>query len=155
MTTTVLTPDQVLEHWQGQRRLTRRVIDAFPEDKLFHYSVGSMRPFAQMVHEFLKMAVPIARGVATGKWEENPVALPATKSELLRLWDEASEQLTQIWPTIPPARFAEIDRAFGQWENPGFKTILYAIDNETHHRGQAYVYLRGLGIEPPPFYERN
>ena len=26
--------------------------------------------------------------------------------------------------------------------------------NEIHHRGQGYVYLRALGIEPPPFYER-
>ena len=25
--------------------------------------------------------------------------------------------------------------------------LLYWIDNEIHHRGQAYVYLRALGIE--------
>ena len=30
-----------------------------------------------------------------------------------------------------------------------------SIDNEIHHRGQGYVYLRALGKEPPPFYERN
>jgi uncharacterized damage-inducible protein DinB len=28
------------------------------------------------------------------------------------------------------------------------------IDNEVHHRGQGYVYLRALGVEPPPFWER-
>jgi uncharacterized damage-inducible protein DinB len=33
--------------------------------------------------------------------------------------------------------------------------ILYWIDNEIHHRGQAYVYLRSLGIEPPHFWERQ
>lgn len=33
--------------------------------------------------------------------------------------------------------------------------LLYVIDNEIHHRGQGYVYLRALGIEPPPFYERH
>ena len=33
--------------------------------------------------------------------------------------------------------------------------LLYWIDNEVHHRGQAYVYLRALGIEPPPFYDRS
>jgi uncharacterized damage-inducible protein DinB len=27
--------------------------------------------------------------------------------------------------------------------------------NEIHHRGQGYVYLRALGIEPPRFYERG
>jgi uncharacterized damage-inducible protein DinB len=33
--------------------------------------------------------------------------------------------------------------------------IRYAIDNEVHHRGQGYVYLRSLGIEPPAFYDRS
>jgi uncharacterized damage-inducible protein DinB len=56
-----------LAHWQGHRRLTRRVIELFPEDKLFAFS----------------------------------------------------------------------------------------IDNEIHHRGQGYVYLRALGIEPPGFYDRE
>ena len=27
-----ITPEGLLEHWQGHRRLTRRVIAAFPED---------------------------------------------------------------------------------------------------------------------------
>jgi uncharacterized damage-inducible protein DinB len=31
--------------------------------------------------------------------------------------------------------------------------ILCVIDKEIHHRGQGYVYLRALGIEPPPFYD--
>jgi uncharacterized damage-inducible protein DinB len=37
----------------------------------------------------------------------------------------------------------------------GIAMILYAIDNEIHHRGQAYVYLRVLGIEPPAFFDRS
>jgi uncharacterized damage-inducible protein DinB len=44
--------------------------------------------------------------------------------------------------------------AFGQY--PGrVDLLLYAIDNEIHHRGQGYVYLRANGVEPPPFYERD
>ena len=38
----------LLDHWQGHRRVTRRVIEAFPEDALFNYSIGGMRPFAAM-----------------------------------------------------------------------------------------------------------
>ena len=29
------------------------------------------------------------------------------------------------------------------------------LRHEIHHRGQGYVYLRALGIEPPPFWERD
>jgi hypothetical protein len=28
-------------------------------------------------------------------------------------------------------------------------------DNEIHYRGQGYVYRRALGMEPPPFWERQ
>jgi uncharacterized damage-inducible protein DinB len=152
----VLPSQALLEHWQGHRRLTRRVIEAFPEDKLFTFTIGSMRPFSEMVKEFLKMAEPIAHGVATGQWAPFGTALESanTKAELLRLWDEATDKLNAIWATIPSHRFAQVDKAFGQWENANINTILYGIDNEIHHRGQGYVYLRALGIEPPPFWER-
>jgi uncharacterized damage-inducible protein DinB len=152
----VIDAETLLQNWQGHRRLTRRVIEAFPEDKLFHFSVGGMRPFAEMAWEFIRMAVPIAEGVATGKWKEfNSGSKPASKAEILMLWDLQTAQLNEIFPNIPAHRFSEIDKAFGQWEMPGAATIQYAIDNEIHHRGQGYVYLRALGIEPPPFWERN
>ncbi len=155
-THTVLNSQALLEHWQGHRRLTRRVIEAFPEDKLFSFTVGSMRPFSEMTKEFLKMTEPIAHGVATGEWKDSGPELDSvrTKADLLRLWDETTEKLNAIWPTIPARRFADIDKAFGQWESSGISIILYGIDNEIHHRGQGYVYLRALGIDPPPFWER-
>ena len=154
----VVTADELLSNWQGHRRLTRRVIEAFPEEALFQFSVGGMRPFAELAQEFIRMAVPIVNGVATGKWEAwdpSKAARPATKSELLSLWDAQTAELDETFPKIPQHRFSEVDKAFGQWEGPGIATIQYAIDNEIHHRGQGYVYLRALGIEPPPFWERN
>ncbi|HEX7361438.1 MAG TPA: DinB family protein [Bryobacteraceae bacterium] len=153
--TSVLTAEGLLKHWQGHRSLTRRTIEAFPEDKLFSFSVGGMRPFSEMAWEFLRMTVPVAEGVATGKWEEFKRPKPTTKRELLQLWDEQTKELDEKFNRIPPHRFSEIDKAFGQWENPGFGTIQYVIDNEIHHRGQGYVYLRALGIAPPPFWERD
>ena len=150
----MLTAETLLNNWQGHRRLTRKTIEAFPEDKLFQFSVGGMRPFAEMAWEFIRMAVPIVEGVSTGKWDEYKTAKPSSKSELLCLWDEQTAELNEKFPKIPPHRFDEVDKAFGQWEMPGLATIQYAIDNEIHHRGQGYVYLRELGIEPPHFWER-
>lgn len=153
-TINVFSADDLLQNWQGHRRLTRKVIEKFPEDKLFTYSAGGMRPFAEMAAEFIGMAVPIVDGVATGKWEKYQGAKATTKAELLRIWDEQTAALDRKFPQIPPPRFHEVDKAFGMWEAPGRATIQYAIDNEIHHRGQGYVYLRSLGIEPPPFWER-
>ena len=97
----VITLDTLLEHWQGHRRLTRRMIEVFPEDKLFTYSIGGMRPFSELVMEFLGMAVPGMKGIATGVWNFRPELphhqkkeIPATKQELLKRWDEATDSST-------------------------------------------------------------
>ncbi|HYO81567.1 MAG TPA: DinB family protein [Bryobacteraceae bacterium] len=153
--TQVISAEALLQHWQGHRRLTRKLIEAFPEDKLFGWSLGGMRPFGVLVKEFLSMSVPIASGVATGQWAGREFPENPTKSELLELWDRDTAELDRIWPTIPPHRFSELDKAFGQYEGTGIHTILYGIDNEIHHRGQGYVYLRVLGVEPPPFWGRD
>jgi uncharacterized damage-inducible protein DinB len=154
-TVTVITPEALLDHWQGHRALTRRVIDAFPDDKLFSFSIGGMRTFGQLASEMLNMAMPMVRGVATGNWEAFSSKEITSKAEILRLWDESTEQMNAFWKQIPPERFQEQMTAFGQYPGKAYDLLLYVIDNEVHHRGQAYVYLRALGIAPPPFYERK
>lgn len=157
-----MTTEQLLEHWQGHRQLTRRVIKAFPEEKLFDYSIGGMRPFAEMAMELIAMAAPGLHGIATGEWKEfgelhpdNIKGTTETREELLELWDWTTDQLSEIWPQIPEGRFQETDLAFGQYEGKILWHLYYFIDNEIHHRGQGYVYLRSLDIEPPYFWERS
>jgi uncharacterized damage-inducible protein DinB len=123
MPDTFLTPAQFLDHWQGHRRLTRRFIAAYPEKELFAFSVGGMRPFAELVTE--------------------------------QRWDETTAEINRLFPTIPVERFQVQMKAFGMWDFPGYGLLLYIIDNEIHHRAQASVYLRALGVEPPFFPDRS
>ena len=155
MQASFITPDALLAHWQGHRRLTRRVIDAFPDDQLFTFSIGGMRPFGTLALEILGMGVPMVQGVVTNKWDWAMSQEAKPKSELLDLWDDSAEQISQLWPQIPPERFRETMTAFGQYTGVVHDLLLYVIDNEIHHRGQGYVYLRVLKIDPPPFYERK
>ena len=150
-----MTPEAVLDHWQGHRRLTRRVIDAFPDGKLFTFSVGDMRPFGKLVQEILGMGVPMVEGIMTDKWNWTMAEGDRPKDEMLDLWDDATEQINELWSQIPAERFHQTFNAFGQYKGKAYDLLLYVIDNEIHHRGQGYVYLRALGIEPPPFYERT
>ncbi|HEX6901672.1 MAG TPA: DinB family protein [Thermoanaerobaculia bacterium] len=152
---TVITPEELLNHWQGHRRLTRRLIEAFPEEELFRFSIGGMRTFGAMVMEMLSMALPMAQGIVTEEWATSFERDPKPKAEILRLWDESTEKINALWPQIPAERFQETTTAFGQYPGKVHDLLLYVIDNEIHHRGQGYVYLRALGIEPPPFYERE
>lgn len=156
--TGVISSEILLAQWQGHRRLTRKMIEAFPEDKLFTYSVGRMRPFGALVIEMLAMSAPGVKGMVTGTWDNysdvEKSFKPATRAELLKAWDEATEQINELWPKLTPERFHETVKVFNQYEGPVYWSIFYFIDNEIHHRGQGYVYLRSLGIEPPAFWDR-
>ena len=160
-TATAVTSEGLLNAWQGHRRLTRRTIEAFPDDKFSTYSVGGMRPFSAMTLEMIEMAAPGINGIVTGVWSSademqhnRAEGAALSKQEILQRWDEITALIDSQWPLIPENRFEETDLAFGRWQMPIDGLVLYFIDNEIHHRGQAYVYLRSLGIEPPPFWER-
>ena len=152
----VLTPIELLEHWQGHRRLTRRVIEAFPEEAFFSHSIGGMRPFADMITELLSVATPGLREVVTGQSAplNEHVEHGNSQAKVLAAWDEATEEINVLWSQIAPERFQETIKMFGEYESTVRWSIFYFINNEIHHRGQGYVYLRSLGIEPPAFWDR-
>ena len=155
-TTSILSKDQLIRHWLGHRFVTRRVIEAFPEKDFFEFSIGGMRPFSELTSELLSIAVPALQSIIakeTKPYTEEGYAL-ATKAEYLQKWDEATEEIRHLWLQIPADDFEKTFKLFGQYEFPIYQNILYFIDNEIHHRGQGYVYLRALGIEPPFFWER-
>ncbi|MEQ8419643.1 MAG: DinB family protein [Arenibacter algicola] len=152
----VISSQELLDHWQGHRALTRRAIEAFPEEAFFSHTIGGMRTFAEMVMELLGIAAPGIREIATG------ISAPLNehlehsnkKDRLLELWDKATAEINTYWSQIKEEQFQQNIKIFGQYDGTVMSSILYFIDNEIHHRGQAYVYLRSLGIEPPAFYER-
>ena len=158
----IMTPAEMLEHWQGHRRLTRKVIEAFPEDKLFTFSIGGMRTFGEICNELLMMAAPAAKGLATGAWgkfgdiEGAPLKeLPKTKEEVLLMWDWSTPLIDEYWAKIEPGRFQVEETAYEMYEGKIWSHLAYILDNEIHHRGQGYVYLRALDVEPPFFWERE
>ena len=158
---TFISSTNLLNEWIGHRRLTRKVIEAFPEDQFFTYSIGGMRPFAIMVKELIDVSVPGIEGIVTDKWntgsswEHSYPEDQRTKAHVLNLWDKGTEAIIELFPQISEERFLETIMAFGQFEGTVYSTVLYFIDNEVHHRAQGYVYLRSLGVEPPAFWDRN
>lgn len=145
-----------LNNWQGHRNLTRRVIAAFPEKELFEFSIGGMRTFAQLAEELVAIAVPGLKEIITLKPEPLVEGKHGykTKAEILARWDEDTAAIDRLWNEIPHERFNETHKLFGQYEDKVINSLQYFVDNEIHHRGQGYVYLRALGIEPPYFWER-
>lgn len=151
----VITHAQLLAHWQEHRRLTRRMIEAYPAEQINSFSLGGMRTFGALMQELLAMSVPTMVGITSGKWETSFDAPAMTKEALLAEWDRQTVEIDRLWKLVRPEAWQETMDAFGFYEGPAILILLYVIDNEVHHRGQAYVYLRALGGEPPQFADRR
>ncbi|MBE3589343.1 MAG: DinB family protein [Firmicutes bacterium] len=154
----LLHPASLLEILDGHRRLTVRTIEAFPDEKLFHYRpVEPLRPFAEMIKEILDIEESYMRGIATGEWTFQPTCEGVqTKPALLAACERVRARTRELWPRITVERLmaVEPDPFFGGPPQSHFERLLYSLENEIHHRGQGYIYLRLLGVEPPLFYER-
>ena len=151
-----MTTEQLLEHWQGHRNLTRRTLEAFPEKELFDFSIAGMRTFSKMIVELISIAGPSLKSIVENsieKYDESSFN-PTTKIEILKKWDEETLVINDYFKQISEERFQETFNLFGEFEFPIYENILYFIDNEIHHRAQGFIYLRALGIQPPFFWER-
>jgi uncharacterized damage-inducible protein DinB len=150
----VISSEDLLKHWQGHRALTRRVIELFPEKDFFEFSIGGMRTFSKIVDELLAIGVPGLKGIVNREVEPFAEEKFIFKAQYLEKWDEATLEINKYWEQLSVEDFSDTFNLFGQYEFPVIQNILYFIDNEIHHRGQGYVYLRALNIQPPFFWER-
>jgi len=154
-TAPIITSESLLKHWQGHRALTRRVIELFPEEDFFNFTIGGMRTMAQLTNEFLAMEAPGLKAIVNR--EENAYTERGdfkTKAGYLEQWDKDTRDIDQYWAQLNEDDFGKTFKLFGQYEFPVIQNIFYFIDNEIHHRGQGFVYLRALGITPPFFWDR-
>jgi len=153
----MLSRTALLEILEGNRRLTIRTIESFPEKELFTFTaVESMRPFSEMVLEILGIETGYIRGIATNEWDWQADMFDVhSKTDLLAACNKVRNETIELWEKITEERLAmvESDPFFGP-PTSHFSRLLYSLENEIHHRGQGFVYLRALGIEPPMFFER-
>lgn len=155
--TDLLTPAQLQEILEENRRLTVRTLQAFPEQELFSYAAPSMRTAAELFKEIIELQRAFVRGIATGEWVYGDTTnAVATKTGLLEAFAALRSQTVAWWEKITADRLLAVeDDGFGFWApRANLTRLIYALENENHHRGQVYVYLRQLGVEPPVYYER-
>jgi uncharacterized damage-inducible protein DinB len=153
----LLTTAHLSEMLEGNRRLTVRALNAFPEQHLFSYAAPGMRSAADLFKEAMEIERAYVRGIATGEWVYSSTTKEiATKQGLLEAFEALRNQSLEWWPKITADRLTTVeDDGFGfGGAMANLDRVIYALENQIHHRGQVYVYLRLLEVEPPAFYER-
>ncbi|MEN0056163.1 MAG: DinB family protein [Mucilaginibacter sp.] len=148
-----LTKEQIISEWTRAKAYTKAYLDAMPADGYTFKATPEVRSFAgQMLHLaddnyfFLSMVSgkpsPLAKGVSLEKTTEQNKE--ATTKAVLDSYDYAIGALQGM----NEAQFAE-ELALGKLKSTRGLLLAKAFEHQTHHRGQATVYLRLKGVTPP------
>lgn len=131
--------DQLLSTIENSRKYTLQVAEAMP-DKDYHYKPeGAGWDFGELLHH-------IAYGIHW--WEDNyikgnktewaPPPAKTSKKDVVAYLTKAFDSLQKT------VKGQTLDEQLGYGAHA-------TLDHITHHRGQAVVYLRTHGIEPPEY----
>ena len=145
------------DHFRTVVGIGLRAVAAIPDAALDTHPIPNMRtPKELAVHLFAGMhEFPKAvREGKVGDYDEAAIAASLkTKADLLawcrRQWDDG----TAIAQALTDPQIAAIVQTPWGVSFPGFVLLRITEDEFWHHRGQLYVFLRALGVEPPMLYD--
>nr|WP_225309464.1 DinB family protein [Larkinella humicola] len=144
---------QMTTEWQRAKEFTKEYLDAMPEDGMGYKPTPEIRSFAeQMLH--LTAANYNFTAAATGK--ANPMQGKKletmdelkTKAALTKTVMDSYDYVLDGIKGLSDAQLAE-NVKMGPREMSRETVFAKAFEHQTHHRGQATIYIRMKGIKPP------
>jgi uncharacterized damage-inducible protein DinB len=144
---------QMVADWQRAKAYTKEYLDAMPADGLAYKPNADVRSFAeQMLH--IAMANFAFASAASGKAnpykDKNLEKMPefATKEALDKVVMESYDFMVAALQGANEAQMGEKIKLFGM-DMTRDQAYSKAFEHQTHHRGQATLYLRMKGVKPP------
>jgi uncharacterized damage-inducible protein DinB len=167
-----------IAHFHRQRRWTRALVEAVPEDRFgwapgpSDFSCGGLVRHLMLAEvSFRRMLLAAARGE-----NYNPFGLPGslaerteafrernlrlsqeekygrTFAECLRVWEGIERKTAEELSAIPDEALHTREAVHGLTglKAPLWEMCIVMVGHEAHHRGQLSAYLKLLGLPQPP-----
>lgn len=144
---------QLVKDWERAKAYTKEYLDAMPRDKYDFRAQDSIRTFAQQMLHLAQGSVGLTAN-GTGKeriWQgrqlENSKSAQSADSVnyfVMASYDFAIEGIRNM----DASKFLE-RTGRGNFMESRITWIMKAFEHQTHHRGQATIYIRLMGIKPP------
>ena len=143
----------LLADWERAKAFTLEYLEAMPAESYDLKPSPEMRSFAQQMLHLTDGNYGFA-AAATGT--ESPVerggsekATDQSKENVTRLVTEGYDFVIQGLNDMEEEAMTGTVQLFGRFEMSRAMALAKAFEHQTHHRGQATVYLRMAGVEPP------
>ena len=145
--------DDMVKEWERAKTYTKEYLDAMPDSGYALKPTPEMRSFAeQMLH--LTDANYGFGAAATG--EKSPYEMGAmekttdkSKANVTKLVMGGYDFIINGIKKMTPAQLNEKIKLFNQFDLTRAQALQKDFEHQTHHRGQATVYLRLAGVKPP------
>lgn len=145
--------EEMVKDWERAKAYTKEYLDAMPSEGYGLKPTPEMRSFAQqMLHltdanyGFASTATGVASPVGMGESEK---ATDQSKENVTKLVMAGYDFVINSIKTMSPAQLSEATKLFGRFDMSKGKALEKCFEHQTHHRGQATVYIRLAGATPP------
>ena len=149
---------ELFDYWEKVRGRTRRVVDLIPPERL----EWTWQPGKFTLGDLVRHLAAIERFMYAENARRRPSLYAGHGRELADGWDAVRAffdarhaESMEIFRGLSDADLERRCETPGGASIPVHKWLRLMVEHEIHHRGQGYVYLRSLGIEPPHFWERG
>ena len=147
------TSADLVKDWERAKAYTKEYLDAMPEASYSLKPTPQMRSFAeQMLHlsdanySFASAATGEKSPIGMGELEKGADKTKATVTKnVLASYDFVIEGIKKL----SAAQMKEQIKLFGRFDLTKEQALSKAFEHQTHHRGQATVYIRLAGATPP------
>jgi uncharacterized damage-inducible protein DinB len=145
---------QMIKDWERAKAYTKEYLDAMPKDQYGFKAQDSVRSFAQQMIHLSTGNVGIAStaiGIDRPSWSTRPLErIPsALSADSVNYFTMASyDFVINALKTMDAGKLEEKVKR-GNIEETRYAWLLKDFEHQTHHRGQATIYIRLRGIKPP------
>lgn len=143
----------LVDDWARIRGVTIETARAFPGRRLDVRPVAGMRSAGQILAHVLDTELAVVEGALSGRWRFGRGPRRLTRVETFERWSARTRRETELalsgltdedlWSESELPDGTPLSR---------FLILSSFVENELHHRGQLFAYLRLLGVEPPWLY---
>jgi uncharacterized damage-inducible protein DinB len=145
-------------HFDDVHGIARKAVAKIPSDKLDFRPTEEMMSVRELCFHMFAQEKVLLSGCAKGTIEEkdfasvdNEMVEIDTVDDLVRYGEEVHRATNDWVAQASDEEYNKTVRTFFGDVTP-FMLISGAMEHMLHHRGQLYVYLRLLGVEPPDVF---
>lgn len=139
--------------WEISELYNREVFNAMPEDYLDFKPLPEIMSFGQQISHLAKGISIYAAVISKDNYKHEPAEVE--KQVIFRYMEDTSAEFRSVLQNLNETDLYSHDHKNKNDEVWGTFSIadilLLAYHHTAHHRGQAIVYLRLKGIEPPKY----